>query len=535
MILPLAIHFIGTLVVAAALLYYLNGRQFYLERQPRVRLADGTYRSQQLGRYSLLQPEVTTLLSVWLMILRWVAAMWAVPLCWRTIFVLAGRHGVQYRDISWATNYGILYPSTHFRRILNMLLGLVLILTLAPQPPAPLLTGSISWLPSNRTVDLTDRPDLTIAGYPQTPNFSPDANFSASERANIATTVVKYFNTAWSQAAEESTFKRVVPAIARLSAGSTIDSILLPYFAVTGVEWLPIFDDHGQQRLRDALGIDGKAGGQLRNRILESGAAVLLSAPWEPEDTPTARSQLILINIGTDTLPAGTANSDCNSKTTILPTNSTIPALNLDVGNSIGGTSTTNCFAYAKISFDAGHGFCSNCRISSYSTVQNDTELQRMPYYRVIELTLSDMPDFSSLMTPMRDNLPDPTSSLEVYITALLTRLYSALWNSWTDASPEEFRLTTGYKPLVPTLRAEVNHARVYAWLGLQLLFTLAGVLFIGLQSRSRYPLVGNVDMLAFDIDSTEVTKPNAAIKGETPELLRIEPKGDRWKVVVAK
>ncbi|KAG8730057.1 hypothetical protein FRC11_007492, partial [Ceratobasidium sp. 423] len=91
----------GSVAITVTLIYALDGHQFYLDRQPRVKLADGTYESNRLGRYNILQPDVTTMLSVALMLLRWVTAAWAVPLYWRVVFLLAGRNGLRRRDIKW--------------------------------------------------------------------------------------------------------------------------------------------------------------------------------------------------------------------------------------------------------------------------------------------------------------------------------------------------------------------------------------------------------------------------------------------------
>ncbi|CAE6412988.1 unnamed protein product [Rhizoctonia solani] len=149
-----------------------------------------------------------------------------------------------------------------------------------------------------------------------------------------------------------------------------------------------------------------------------------------------------------------------------------------------------------------------------------------MPDNNMAGIALTDMPQFLSLMAPLQDSLPDRTVNIEVYITALLTRLYSALWNAGVDATADEFRATTGYKPSVSMLIADINRNRVYAWFGLQLLFTLSGIGFIMLQSRSRYPLVEDTDMVAFD--PSPVRRINARYKSYS----KLSPKrmaGNLW------
>ncbi|KDN37883.1 hypothetical protein RSAG8_09857, partial [Rhizoctonia solani AG-8 WAC10335] len=144
------------------------------------------------------------------------------------------------------------------------------------------------------------------------------------------------------------------------------------------------------------------------------------------------------------------------------------------------------------------------------------------------------MPQYIPTMTPLKDSLPDLANGVEAYITALLTRLYSALWTSWSDAYGFMHVQSSSYKPALSTLKAEISKTRVYAWLFLQLLATLAGLAFLSLQRTSAYPLLADTSMVAFDIDSTWVPKPDRANMHEREAKLKIEPKEDGWKVVLA-
>ncbi|KAF8702204.1 hypothetical protein RHS03_06399, partial [Rhizoctonia solani] len=524
-ILPLAIHLLGSLALVATLLGYLDGHQFYLERQPEVHLANRTSQSQQLPGYNLLQPEVTTLLSVYLVILRWVAAMWAAPLCWRTIFMLAGKHGIEYRDIKWVVSYGVFRPSTNFQCSLNLLLGFILVFTLVPQPSAPLVTGSISWLPSNKTIDLPDRPDFTLAGYPQDLNVTEQFNYMRAAGANLGTTILKNFNVAWSQAPDPFISKRVIASAARLGIGSTFDSVLLPYFAATQIEWLPEIDNNSL-RLLNSMQINND---RLLDQLnLTAAAALIVNETLIGPPTPPPPAWYMLINVGTQ---SNSKARKCNLSDTFLPANSTIPVFTADI-YSYRGIQYPSCFAYAKVSYIAAHGLCSDCRVGSLSTVQNDTEIELVPDYGPVRFATHEMSRYITQMTPLQDSLPDPRFDLEVYAIAFLTRLFSASWNAWADASADQYMVTTGYKPAVSTLTAKISRSRVYGWLALQLSLTFAGAGFIWLQSTSRYPLLGDTAMVAFNIDSTEVSK-TPPHEQEKRELLGIELKGDGWKVIV--
>ncbi|CAE6445216.1 unnamed protein product [Rhizoctonia solani] len=223
----------------------------------------------------------------------------------------------------------------------------------------------------------------------------------------------------------------------------------------------------------------------------------------------------------------------CNATKILVPGNITIPHF------SLGRLGLNGCYSIAKVKFDAASGTCRDCRVTSYSTVQNETVLEppdswennTAPGYRSV--ALRDMPKYFPTVTPVKGSLPNPEQSVDNYLIALCNRLYSALWNAWADISRDDgASLSSEYEPAVPTLRAEVNQLRVYAWLALQLSITVSGVIFIWLQSKSEYPLLSDTGMVAFDLDTTEVSRPDGSEK-KSQRMMRIEPKGEGWKVVL--
>ncbi|KAL5638596.1 hypothetical protein ACGC1H_005310 [Rhizoctonia solani] len=538
-IIPLVIHCLSSVAIAITLLRYLDTRQFYLERRPQIKLADGTYEVDQLGKFNILQSDITTILSSLLMILRWVAAAWAGPLGWRAIFLLGEKYGLRYRDIEWVTNYGILHPATHFQRPLNLLLGLILISTLAPFPASPLLTGSISWIPSSSTVELPYHPIINLTGVHPNDTLNTLV-YSGEYHATFPTDVVKNFNTAWRQDVETGIFRRVAPAMSHLSINSTIENIVVPYFTVTHIEWLPKLEDETFQLLQ-TMRQDRADFLRFPQKMSQPGAAALIVSYTSFEGASSIildslpSTWSMMVNVAKELDP-----KDCNSNTTFLSNNSTISPFLLAFNSTPGYVfegKMSGCFVYAKVSYHAASGHCRNCRVISPSTVQNDTKLDDLGPEEgdpSIRSALIDMPQYIPTMTPLKDSLPDLANGVEAYVTALLTRLYSALWTSWSDAFGVTHAQSSRYKPAVSTLKVEINKARVYAWLILQLLATLAGLAFLHLQRTSDYPLLSDTAMVAFDIDSTRVPKPDQTSKHKREEMLKIEPKEDGWRVVVA-
>ncbi|CAE7081220.1 unnamed protein product [Rhizoctonia solani] len=531
MLMPLMAHLAGSVVIATALIYVLDGRYFYLDRQPRVKLADGTHLSGQLGQNNILQSDITTILSVALVLLRWVAAVWAVPLCWRVIFLLAGRNGLRHRDIRWVINYGVLPPATYLRHSHNMALGLVLIFTLAPYPASPLVTGSVSWVPSSSTIELVSRPAINISG----PVDSELVAGGRTQGPTFSTDAVINLNTAWSQDIERGVFKRVVPLAAQLNINSTIDSVPLAFFAATKIEWFS--KAVAEERVYQAINSSANSSNfrPFIEQMGQPGAIGLIitnySALMWPPDFPTLP---LLINVARKR-SYNPSRDVCNSNTTFLPNDTTVPSFRLERVFARPATSTLfldGCYVYANVSYHAGFGTCRHCRVTSPSTVQNDTELQDMKTSGSTDYAVELMYTYLPTLTHVKGALPELADSLETYVTAALIRSHSALWTNWND----EFGYTQNstYMPAFSTLKAEISHPRVYGWFILQLSLTLAGLAFIWLQWGSEYSLIEDTSMVAFNIDSTEVPKPSRLSKGEPRDMLRIEGKEDGWKVVVA-
>ncbi|CAE6447303.1 unnamed protein product [Rhizoctonia solani] len=533
MIAPLVVHLAGSVAIATTLIYALDGHYFYLDRQPRVKLADGTHLSGQLGRNNILQSDVTTIISVVLVLLRWVAALWAVPLCWRVIFLLAGRNGLCRRDIRWVTSYGILPPAAYLRHSRNMVLGLVLIFTLAPYPSSPLVTGSISWVPGSSTLELLSHPTINISGSVN----SELIGGGRTQGPTFSTGAVINLSTAWSQDVEGGVLKRVVPLAAQLNINSTIDKVSLPFFAVTKVEWLSkaAAEEHVYQAIESS--INSSSFRPFIEQMGQPGAIGLIitnySSLIHPPDFPTLP---LLINVARKRSLNVNNYDVCNSNTTFLPNDTTVPNFRLNRVYARFASSTLfldGCFAYANVSYHTGFGICRNCRVTSPSTVQNDTELQEMKTSSLTDYAVELMYEYLPSLTPVKSALPELADSLETYVKAALIRSHSALWNTWND----EFGYTQNstYMPSFSTLKAEISHSRVYGWLTLQMSLTLAGLVFIRLQWGSEYSLIDDTSMVAFDIDSTEVPKPSRSDKDMPRDsMLRIEAKEDGWKVIVA-
>lgn len=190
------------------------------------------------------------------------------------------------------------------------------------------------------------------------------------------------------------------------------------------------------------------------------------------------------------------------------------------------------CLAFAWVTYTAGVGQCTKCRVSSYSAVQSDGELSATGY-RLTRHVLLMMPTVTSMMLLMGTSTP-PRENLDEYVTTLLSRSYAATWTALTDfiglSTPP---LLTTYSPALSLSRAVVDWRRVAIWLSIQLLVTASGMLFLWALASANTPLIEDTTLVAFYLDSREVHEPGKYDQLKDGALLRLERVGGRWRVKV--
>ncbi|KAG8681903.1 hypothetical protein FRC08_015335 [Ceratobasidium sp. 394] len=140
------------------------------------------------------------------------------------------------------------------------------------------------------------------------------------------------------------------------------------------------------------------------------------------------------------------------------------------------------------------------------------------------------MPDVISLLSVMNTSVPPTWGNIDDYVIAVLGRSYSGAWSALTEFVGSTSPPLASKCASVVSMQAHITLWRVYLWLGIQLLATVAGVLFLMVQSRSENRLVGDTTLAAFHLDTTTVPRrrpPN----GEG--LLKLQKGQGRLEVVI--
>ncbi|KAB5588751.1 Transmembrane protein [Ceratobasidium theobromae] len=483
---PLIIHFIVTVLITILVLFYINGNNFLLDestRRPLAKLADGT--QVPTSQYILLQSDITTIVSAMIVVLNWAALGWATALYWRSSFLIMEKIGLRRRDLKWITRSGVVHPTGYFRYDLMSFIGILLLLTLVPQYSSPLLTGAISWAPSSMLAKLSH--DIAM-------------NLSAAGFSSMA----------WDQEIEKGVFKRVLPGASQLSVGTIISNVTIPIFWVSDIDWFTNETEVG-------LFIEGYTESQFG--LTEEYQFLMQGLSTFGLD---AETRVLVINASTTKKRGGT---DC------LATDNTI-ALRFPTNTSFFQDHGW-CFAAARVTYHMGAGKCHNCQISSLSTVQNTSAITLQPDL-IKFLAAPTLGNVTNYLNMFNASLPSLLNNANDYITEVLSRAYSGVWTTVAETTlgntgAREY--STNYSPALSSLQARVDLRRVYAWLALQLSVTVAGVAFLAVQSRSRYPLVGDTSMIAFDLDTNDAPKDFPGLSKDR-RLMWLGPKENGWKVV---
>ncbi|CAE6531101.1 unnamed protein product [Rhizoctonia solani] len=519
----LALHCALSLGAAGLVLLYAHNHHFNVtKRTPPVDVIEG----KQKAPFYLLQSDIVTILSTMIVALRCALMAWGTPLVWRVAVFLMERRGLSRRNLKTLLHYGVLGPGAYSSDFSSIIISLLLLAVIVANFSSPILTGSISWVPSNQLAQglplspaRFDDIEDGIRSKQRTSYFNSNA---AYVRQGFVLDALGMAGLGWGRDIEPGVLKRVSSSIETLAINSTIQNVTLPYFKVHSIQWITNRDDIPSLRDNSTTGVlePYQNSTPIGALTLPFGYALLIpntTTTWssDPMEATTIQdTRLLAVYYKFDSETKGEALTP-----TLPPNTYLLPE-------------KTRHYAFAWVTFSAGVGRCKEyqCIVSSPSTIRNNTPVDLEPHQLTFQ-ALSLAPVVGIHLVGPNISLPLSWNNIDAYIEAVLVRSYSASWSSinarmWTQSAH------SSYLPSFPGLLALVDHRRVYIWLGVQLLVTFLGIIFLIIQSsRSRYPLIGDTTLTAFYVDTTMIPRSSkdAAYRGDG--LLKIEPRGDRLRV----
>ncbi|CAE6460271.1 unnamed protein product [Rhizoctonia solani] len=525
----LVLHVTMTACVTCFMLLYVDGNYFNLSnRRPMVLLAGGT--SVPSTRSLLLQSDVVTILSSAIILLRLALGAWSTALCWRSALFLMERRGLSRSSLRWLIGAGVLTPPLYARDIMTFLTGVTLLVTLAANFISPLLTGSISWVPSNQPAVFIPESAGVKVSIVEFREFWTDYLNLPKMREQVVQMSAGAINTAWGRNTDKDVLKRAVSFATGLELNSTITNVTLPHFVVHSLDWIKDpYETLTPDQRNFTLTVNKMASlGPTRSFQWTVGDAMLVpTTNWTsiPNPSPAMVEETRLLLFYHSWLRSNFTSTDGQSG---LFLSDTLPS-EMGVVREDG-----RLYSLAQVTFSAGVSRCNNCRLSGPSTVQNDTALALQADSLTNE-ALALAPQVAGALVIANSSIPFPMNNVNNYVEALLVRSYSGAWNALSDyIGSLSVPLTSSYHASFQVLGARVNKERVYIWLGLQLSATFFGMISLFVQSRakSKNQFIGDTALTAFYLNTSEVP-----VKRNDPAfkegMLKVRVIGDRLKVEV--
>jgi hypothetical protein len=539
-VLPLAAHFLLVIAITIFMLVYVDGGQFNLNsRRPSITQVDGSV--TLFDHYSPLQTDVTTTLSLALVLTRIAAAAWCGATTWRCAFLLMRKTGLSLHELNTMITFGVLakFKSDNGEYGIAIIATILLLAVLPSQLSAPILTGSTTWSPSLRHT----RGLHPIAGIPTPENGYPWSWYQRfpSQRSGLVMQAAGLAAIAWEHSDDTTTLKRVIPATRSLPINTTLANVTLPYFTVGAIDWitdpnitLTSQQNHAIDANSPYLNISSP-GNPLH--VLAPTVALIPNTSWTSKAVQNSSSYQMsaedfVNSIGSPYTNAGPVHVNFPAPSMIsevgilgalasiqnisVPCGWNTSAFFGSVARNTGFVSAQveiedqrNCYCFARVTYTAGAGICHNCRLSSPTVVQNDTALTLQADVMTAE-ALAMMPEVIAAMVLMNASIPLPVNNLNNYTIALLSRSYAAAWNALTNfVGSVSTPLNSEVDIPVPISQAHVAHWRVYVWLGLNLLVTLSGILFTTLLVRCGEMIVLDTAVAALLLDTHHVLHDN--------------------------
>ncbi|KAH6673266.1 hypothetical protein B0J14DRAFT_639209 [Halenospora varia] len=511
----LPLHLICSAALACVITFVLDGCSFSVGSDPNFKASLQT---------RLYQSDVTTLVSVSLVIIRLFATAWSSISIWRCAFVLLEKTGLTLQQLSSTIAYGVptsLFSCSASRTSRNTsvstyIIFIVCVLLLPSQFAAPILSGSISWSPDMMVVPAPYRlKNIQVAGpgnpwawYQSFPNVRNSLVLRSSSYASVVTVQ--------SNSHQMSSTWRTVPSSQHLPVNTTISNITIPYFVIQDWSWIQDVTTIPKEILNavtnNSAGTLNIAGpnNPLEDPI-EGSAALLKTTPWQTQHyvnnaftypMPRIRSLKQYVAVLVSRIPGQTC-----SLTSATFGNLPVPQSGFTYINY--SNNHTNCYIYASFKLVAAAAICSNCNLSSFSTISaplfNYTDLEIQPESLVDEI-LAMLPEVMHTIASMNSTQTSQLGQLDTWTQSLLINAYSATWTSFNVYfGSGDTALEADISIPVIGVRANVNSRRVWFWFCCNGLVTVSGLCLMWVRIGCERKVIVDPVLTAVLLDASGV------------------------------
>jgi hypothetical protein len=501
----LPLHLISALAFTAIMVFVINNRNY-----PVCDNEDTWLHS--LLNCGLAQSDVTSLISAALVLIRLVTSAWFTTSAWRGTYILLEKRGMTLAQMSNMVMFHWPGFSNGLGSGYTWLTAAMFLLIIPAQLIAPLASGSVSWVPG---LSYSAGPELEIptahAGlYWQYFGLYIEHRSRAVLRAaaRSSTDLAADLFNASSQARMLS--QRHINALSSLPTDTTIDRVAMPYISIDSFEWIeqasamPSWIPQVVENSTEAL--DFSQGSNPMTHTDPGTAAVLKNTTssaykvYPKSETFFGERYVAMLVSRTNLVDVCPSSS---------PVFGPIGQISLFSQNFPG--IAISCFAVAKVKLSIGQIICRNCKMVGPSVVQASSTNETLHILPdpLIPIILDMLPEVMGFMATMNTTSAPTYNNIEYYLRGTIALAYQASWNSLTDLFSDdgESNSTTGSSVPQDVIRASVLASRMYAWFGLNLLLTAAGLILMWLQSRCNGKTVRDFTLAAILMDPQEILR----------------------------
>lgn len=548
---PLLVHLCLCLVLCVVMVFSVDG---YL-----ALATDDQPRLQPDGRFVLYVSDITTLISAALLLIDFTVSAWTGVTLWRCAYILFENKGLDLVTFSRMMTWGLPPTKKKHNGGVGWAVVIVLLCIFPPQFIGPLLSGSVNW-----TSGSADGQAVDIRSGAET---ARDTDWywylrQQVERKYYVERAAGLVSLAWSNLDSNGaskgtntlgrTCRHVVGQNNQLPVNSSLYNATIPCIDVDNITWppYPISNTSDTYALIASLGRDLSLIGDDPFSYYQSGLAILFDPEnftWDSDklyNSGTSKSPYFPTEIlfhGTMTvvlfLESHLAKGYNESHSNDADHPSVFGDDTLELGKNVFGVLDYDKeirFAHATVNFTAGVIQAPTSRYISSRVVEpvergratsaNDSEytatLSIKPSIWVTE-ALWLMPDVMTRIALMNSSSIPTWNNLNSYTTTLIAQAYLANW----DMLHAEFEQNdTAILRAVPRNQrpiASVSMPRVFAWLTLNLLMTLSGII-VG-RIHCKRPVIVDPPAAVLLTDAGEVVR-------RLPELTRLSYVTDKDK-----
>ncbi|KAF4992032.1 hypothetical protein FDECE_13839 [Fusarium decemcellulare] len=516
------LYMVYTIGVAFGMTLWLNGRSFAVADDDSNPFSG-----------KLTQTDVTTLISVALVIARTICAAWQALAAWRCIFILLEKTGLSLSEASCLASWRLpaltLFRSLHSDRAdhntARLVAVLVLILAWPAQFANPIASGAVSWIPSRayepNSTSLSLGTPTTSFGWSWYVTYGQSRDVIVKKSAGQASLTMATQRNTSGEINPVPPAQRMSPQFTSYPNGTALKNATVPIFKIESLQWVEnrttLPDEITKAILFDRSGyLNISREDSMLQQTIVGTSALLKDSPWIPP--PSDRLPAPKVFSGTMYAAIyvsrnnnhGQADWNCkdgNSEFDPLP-----PGIDF-MGNSW-DNDMTDCIAVAKVRLTAGVTECrqessrpssdSSCILSSGVLMASNSTVSPGPLvYEVFAM----MPEVQALVAALSLHVPGTlTNNLEAYLRNSLTQSYQGTWSALADffADTAHEVQTEVRKPSL-LLEAQVTTWRMYLWLGINLLLVVSGLFLAVIQSSCNAKTINDPVIATIMMDSSEV------------------------------